>query len=110
MWWPGSSDFQNGGVFRSGIAIIVEYDVEPGSLGEHECRVRTSAAKCLQEDGCLRMEVFVPEGHESKLVLSELWRDEAALKVHRNQAGHAEDHAHIDELCVGKSVRRGNML
>jgi|TARA_B100001123_G_C14496151_1_gene704380 quinol monooxygenase YgiN len=94
----------------SGIAIIVEYDVEPGSLGEHECRVRTSAAKCLQEDGCLRMEVFVPEGQENKLVLSELWRDEAALKVHRNQAGHAEDHAHIDELCVGKSVRRGNML
>ena len=58
--------------------------------------VWASAAKCLQEDGCLRMEVFVPEGQENKLVLSELWRDEAALKVHRNQAGHAEDHAHID--------------
>ena len=50
------------------------------------------------------------EGQENKLVLSELWRDEAALKVHRNQAGHAEDHAHIYELCVGKSVRRGNLL
>ncbi|MDD9906834.1 MAG: putative quinol monooxygenase [Rhodospirillaceae bacterium] len=94
----------------SGIAIIVEYDVEPGSLDEQESRVLASAAKCLKEDGCLRMEVFVPEGQENKLVLSELWRDEAALEVHRNQPGHAEDHAHIDELCVGKNVRRGNLL
>ena len=94
----------------SGIAIIVEYDVEPGSLGEQESRVLTSAAKFLKEDGCLRMEVFVPEGQANKLVLCKLWRDEAALEVHRNQPGHTEDHAHIDEFCVGKSVRRGNLL
>ena len=94
----------------SGIAIIVEYDVKPGSLAEQERRVRASAAKCLLEDGCLRMEVFVPEGQENKLVLSELWRDEAALEVHRNQPGHADDHAHVDELCVGKQVRRGGVL
>jgi len=56
----------------SGIAIIVEYDVKPGSLAEQEKRVRASAAKGLLEDGCLRMEVFVPEGQENKLVLSEL--------------------------------------
>ena len=93
----------------SGIAIIVEYDVKPGCLEEQEKRVRASAAKCLQEDGCLRMEVFVPEGQANKLVLSELWRDEAALEVHRSQPGHAEDHAHIDELCVGKQVRRGDV-
>lgn len=94
----------------SGIAIIVEYDVKPGSLAEQEKRVRASAAKCLQEDGCLRMKVFVPDGQENKLVLSELWRDEGALEVHRSQPGHAEEHAHIDELCVGKQVRRGNLL
>lgn len=94
----------------SGIAIIVEYDVKPGCLEKQEKRVRASAAKCLSEDGCLRMEVFVPGGHENKLVLSELWRDEAALEVHRNQPGHAEDHAHVDELCVGKQVRRGDVL
>lgn len=94
----------------SGIAIIVEYDVKPGCLEEQEMRVRASATKCLQEDGCLRMEVFVPEGQENKLVLSELWRDEAALEVHRNQPGHSEDHAHVDELCVGKQVRRGEVL
>jgi autoinducer 2-degrading protein len=94
----------------SGIAIIVEYDVKPGCLGEQEKRVRASAAKCLREDGCLRMEVFVREGQENKLVLSELWRDEAALEVHRNQPGHAEEHEHVDELCTGKQVLRGVLL
>lgn len=68
----------------SGIAIIVEYDVKPDCLEEQEERVRASAAQCLQENGCLRMGVFVPEGRENKLVLSKLWRDEAALKVHRS--------------------------
>jgi len=93
----------------SGIAIIVEYDVKPGCLAEQERRVLASAAKCLREDGCLRMEVFVPEGQENRLVLSELWRDAAALEVHRSQPGHAEDHAHVDELCTGKQVRRGDV-
>jgi quinol monooxygenase YgiN len=93
----------------NGIAIIVEYDVKPGSLAEQEQRVRASAAKCLQEDGCFRMEVFIPEGQENKLVLSELWRDAAALEVHRSQPGHSEDHAHVDELCVGKQVWRGGV-
>ncbi len=93
----------------SGIAIIVEYDVKPGCLEEQAKRVRASAAKCLQEDGCLRMEVFVREGQENKLVLSELWRDEAALVVHRNQPGHAKDHEHVDELCTDKQVLRGSV-
>ena len=93
-----------------GIAIIVEYDVKPGCLEEQARRVRESAAKCLREDGCLRMEVFVPEGRENALVLNELWRDAAALEVHRSQPGHAEDHAHIDELCTGKRVRRGTVV
>lgn len=94
----------------TGIAIIVEYDVQPGRLEEQRERVLASAAKCLQEDGCLRMEVFVPEGQDNTLVLNELWRDEAALEVHRSQPGHADDHAHVDELCVGKRVWRGGVL
>ena len=94
----------------SGIAIIVEYEVRPGCLAEQEKRVRRSAAKCLREDGCLRMEVFVPDGQENRLVLSELWRDEAALDVHRSQPGHAEEHEFVDELCTGKQVRRGKVL
>ncbi len=91
----------------SDIAIIVEYDVKLGHLEEQEKRVRASAAKCLQEDGCFRMEVFVPAGTENTLVHSELWRDEAALEVHRGQTGHAEEHEFMDELCNGKRVLRG---
>ena len=91
----------------SDIAIIVEYDVKPGCLEEQEKRLRAMAEQCLGEDGCFRMEVFRPAGIENKLVLSELWRDVAALETHRGQPGHAEQHQHTDELCVGKRVLCG---
>ena len=93
----------------SDIAIIVEYDVKPGCLEEQEKRLRASAEQCLQEDGCFRMEVFAAAGMENKLVLSELWRDDAALEVHRNQPGHAEQHEFMDALCTGKRVLRGDV-
>ena len=94
----------------SGIAIIVEYEPLPGEGAELLRRVKQSAAQCLREDGCLRMEVFAPEGVAPNLVLSELWRDEAALKVHRAQPGHAQQHAFIEELCQAKRVLRGSVL
>ncbi len=94
----------------SDIAIIVEYEVRPGCLDEQERRLLATAQQCLAEDGCLRMEVFRPIGQDNNLVLSELWRDEAALQAHRSQPGHAEQHEHQDELCAGKRVLRGDLI
>jgi len=94
----------------SGIVIIVEYEPLSGQKDELLLRVRASAEQCLREDGCLRMEVFVPEGDKPRIVLSELWRDEDALKVHREQPGHDRQHTVIDELCRGKRVSRGTVL
>lgn len=94
----------------TGIAIIVEYEPLPGQQGELLRRVKASAEQCLREDGCLRMEVFTTAGNEPRIVLSELWRDEAALKVHREQPGHDQQHAVIDELCQDKRVSRGTVL
>lgn len=94
----------------SDIAIIVEYEVRPGCLDEQERRLLATAQQCLAEDGCLRMEVFRTDKPGNTLVLSELWRDEAALVVHRAQPGHAEQHEHMDELCAGKRVLRGNLI
>jgi quinol monooxygenase YgiN len=92
------------------IAIIVEYDVKPGFQNELQNRLDATARQCLAEDGCSRMEVFAPEGTTNVLVLSELWRDNAALKVHREQTGHDQQHAVIDELCLGKRVLRGALV
>jgi len=94
----------------SGIAIIIEYEPLPGRSDALLRRVKASADQCLREDGCLRMEVFVSEGPAPRIVLSELWRDEAALTVHREQPGHDQQHAVIDELCKAKRVSRGTVL
>lgn len=92
------------------IAIIVEYQVRPGFQDELQKRLEATSAQCLAEDGCSRMEVFAPEGATNTLVLSELWRDQAALNVHREQPGHEQQHAVIDELCLGKRVLRGPVV
>ncbi len=93
-----------------GIAIIVEYEPLSGQRDELARRIKDSAAQCLRDDGWLRMEVFAPEGIEPNLVLSELWRDGAALAAHREQPGHDQQHAVVDELCRGKRVLRGSIL
>lgn len=92
------------------IAIIVEYDVIPGQQAELQKRLEATCTQCLGEDGCTRMEVFVPEGRENCLVLSEMWRDQAAIEVHRSQPGHDQQHAVIDELCAGKRVLKGSLV
>lgn len=94
----------------SGIAIIVEYEPLAGQRDALLHRVKASVEQCLREDGCLRMEVFATGGDDRRIVLSELWRDEAALKVHREQPGHDQQHAVIDELCRSKRVSRGTIL
>ncbi len=92
------------------IAIIVEYDVKPGFQAEMLKRLEEISTQCLSEDGCSRMEIFAPQGMEHTLVLSELWRDPASLEAHRNQPGHEQQHAVIDDLCLGKRVLRGSLV
>lgn len=92
------------------IAIIVEYNVKPGSQAELQKRLDATCKKCLAEDGCTRMEVFTPDGTENTLVLNELWRDAASLVVHREQPNHAEEHEETDALCISKRVLRGTLV
>jgi quinol monooxygenase YgiN len=70
------------------IAVIIEFDVKPECLAEFEAKLRHDAAETLRDDGCLRMEIVHPRGAPQRIVLSELWRDEAAIAAHRAKPGH----------------------
>lgn len=74
----------------SRLAVIVEFEVEPSRLMEFLGRLREDAVRTLREAGCLRMEVLLPHGEPERVLLSELWRDQAALDAHRS----APDHSH----------------
>lgn len=90
------------------IAVIVEFDVKPEHRAEFLARLRQDAAQTLLDDGCLRMEVLVPCGNGNHLMLSELWRDDAAIAAHRNRPGHS--HAWQERLIVGKRVTSAELL
>lgn len=84
------------------VAIIVEFRVRPECLGDFEARLRQDAVETLRDDGCMRMEILVPRGNADSIVLSELWRDDAAIAAHRNKPGHS--HAWQEPLICSKRV------
>ena len=84
------------------LAIIIEFEVKPECRAGFEARLRVDAADTLKDDGCHRMEVLHVRGQPNRFVLSELWRDDAAIEAHRNQPGHS--HAWQEPLIVSKRV------
>lgn len=86
------------------LAILVEFEPEPQKRTEFLALLRRDAAQTLRDDGCLRMEVLTACDASGRIVLSELWRDAAALEAHRAKPGHS--HAWQDDLIRSKRVAR----
>lgn len=86
------------------ISIYIEYEARPGRFDELLARLREESQACIDEDeGCLRMELGVPEAAAGWVTLSELWRDPQALEDHKNKPGHS--HAWQEPLVASKRVR-----
>lgn len=73
------------------IAIFVEFDPFPEHAPEFLEKLKRDAEETLRDDGCLRMEVLCVRNGEGRIVLSELWRDQAAIDAHRSKPGHSHD-------------------
>jgi (4S)-4-hydroxy-5-phosphonooxypentane-2,3-dione isomerase len=95
----------------SEIAIIIEYQVSAQDRAVFLQALRENCAATLKDDGCLRMEVSLPDGGDGRIVwLSERWRDQAAIDKHRKQPGHDAQHERIDRLIETKRVVRGSVV
>lgn len=95
----------------SEIAIIIEYQVSAQNRAVFLQSLQENCAATLQDDGCLRMEVSLPDGGDGRIVwLSERWRDQAAIDKHRSQPGHDAQHERIDRLVEAKRVVRGSVV
>ncbi len=70
------------------IAILVSYKSENGAARGFAEEMESSglAAQVRAEDGCIRYDYYVPLGDPDGLLLSEGWRDQAALDAHRDGA------------------------
>ncbi len=64
------------------VRLVVTLDAEPGKGSELLELFKGRCAEVAREPGCLQFEVFQGGVNPDKLVLLELWADQAALDVH----------------------------
>jgi quinol monooxygenase YgiN len=91
-------------------AIIVEYVAKAEFRAELERHLRDGCVETLADDGCERMELAVSRADPMRLVLNELWRDEAALAAHRAKPGHDESHAAYAHMAAEKRVLVADLI
>lgn len=75
----------------SRIAIVIEFEPHPEHADTFLRKLIEDADETLKDDGCLRMEVLRTRDGSGRILLSELWRDQAAIEAHRNKPGHSHD-------------------
>jgi quinol monooxygenase YgiN len=86
------------------LAIIIEFDVKPECRDEFLRKLRQDAVATLQDDGCYRMEILTACDDANRILLSELWRDFAAIEAHRDKPGHS--HGWQEPLINAKRTTR----
>lgn len=65
------------------------FELKPECRAAFEAQLRADADQTLRDDGCLRMEVLHPRCVANRIVLSELWRDDALIAAHRAKPRHS---------------------
>lgn len=74
------------------IGIYIEYEALPDCFDELLRSLRSESETCMREDeGCLRMELAVPEPPDGRVLLIELWQDRLAIERHQNKPGHSHE-------------------
>ena len=74
------------------IGVYIEFEALPGRFDDLLKRLREESEHCMRhDDGCLRMEIAVPRQPDGRVLLIELWRDQAAIELHQNQPGHSHE-------------------
>ncbi len=65
------------------LVIIAEFDVKPGAMDAFLAAALVDAeASVRDEPGCQRFDVLVPDGGGDKVVLYEIYDDDAAFAAH----------------------------
>jgi len=87
--------------------IVVDFQLKPGTRSQFRRLIDANAdASVRNEPGCLQFDVLEPEDESDRVLLYEIYSDEAAFDAHRQT-----EHFHIfnrasESLCLGKSVTR----
>lgn len=84
------------------LAIIGTIEVLPGARAEVLRAVLAHRDRCLQgEPGTLQFEVLVPSEDPAKLMLYELYADDAACSAHMHGASMAKVREEVGDKVIG---------
>ena len=64
------------------VRLIININAAPGKGAAFAAAFKTRCDEVMTEDGCEQFEIFQSALDPDKLVLLELWRDQAALDAH----------------------------
>ena len=64
------------------VRLVISIDAKPGKGAELAAAMEQRCVEVRKEPGCEQYEVFQSANNPDRLVLLELWSDQAALDVH----------------------------
>jgi quinol monooxygenase YgiN len=92
------------------IALLVDITLVPGREAEFDRLIRAHAAASLAEEpGCERFDVLIPKDAagqpiQGRVILYELYRDEAALAAHRATERQARNRLALKDLIATRTL------
>jgi quinol monooxygenase YgiN len=94
------------GMPMSRIMIVVEFEVKPEHRSAFIELMKGHAQRSRAEDGCQQFDVLLPQEDQSRVLLVEAWRDQAALDVHSKGPMMAKTRETYQPWLVGRKATR----
>jgi (4S)-4-hydroxy-5-phosphonooxypentane-2,3-dione isomerase len=92
-------------------AIIVDFRLKPGMLPAFRQLVDANArVSATAEAGCRRFDVVEPRDEADRVLLYEIYDDDAAFDAHMRSSHYAQFDRESAPLIVGKSVIRCDLV
>ncbi len=92
-------------------AIVATLEIAPGRLAEYLPVALAHKARCLRDEpGTLQFEVLQLHGDDSRVMLYEVYRDEAAFKAHWDAPSRAQHRAEAGDMLLKVTGTRVTVL
>jgi len=92
-------------------AIVAYLTAKPGMEAEFQKQMTAQAQRCLaNEPGCLQFDVVQDPKNPARLVMLEVYQDDAAIKAHQESQHFKDFRPVITELVAERKVEVLNMV
>ncbi len=93
------------------VVLVVELEIKPGDFDAFVDIVTKHGANTQKiEEGCLRFEVLKPRESQKKLILVEMYADDAALDDHWNSDHMSAYRKKVSDMIVSRVANRCDLV